>query len=264
VAGNLGHVGVSVMALGMVVSSSLGQSRQLRLPEGESARALGYTLTYEGEETGPRGEQTLRIRVENGGFRYQARPKLLASPMGNGVIRTPAIHAVRDLYVSPVEVHSTGGAEGEPTWLTKGEAVSAAGATWTFTGFHFEQAPSAPMRITAHLDVAKDGRVAHVDPGMTIGPGEHVATPVQVPGLGALVLAAVDGDHSRVAVRLPGPSTGSVALVEISTKPMVNLVWIGALLTLAASSLAALRRAGQRAVRARASRSAGPALRRAG
>ena len=42
---------------------------------------------------------------------------------------------------------------------------------------------------------------------------------------------------------------GSVALVELSTKPLVNLVWIGAMLTLAASTLAALRRAGERTLR---------------
>jgi cytochrome c biogenesis factor len=58
----------------------------------------------------------------------------------------------------------------------------------------------------------------------------------------------VDADHARVAVLLPGAaaSGADVALVELSTKPLVNLVWIGALLTLAAAVLAAVRRAQER------------------
>jgi cytochrome c biogenesis factor len=46
-----------------------------------------------------------------------------------------------------------------------------------------------------------------------------------------------------VALVLPEGRPTTVAILEFSTKPMVNLVWIGALLALLGSGLAGVRRA---------------------
>ena len=247
-AGNLGHVGVALMTLGIVVSTALSRSQQVRLPQGTGVQALGYTLTYEGQEPGPRrGEQRLRIRVESGDFRFDARPKLLASPMGDGMMRSPAIHGLRDLYLSPLELQSAQVAQDGVTWLEAGKEVEVGGALYRFAGFRMETQPQEV--IHADIDVRKyGGRPVRVSPAMKPGPGGNESVPAEVPGLGRLAVAGVDADHARVAVLLPGAaaSGADVALVELSTKPLVNLVWIGALLTLAAAVLAAVRRAQER------------------
>jgi cytochrome c-type biogenesis protein CcmF len=241
-AGALGHVGIALMALGIVVSSSLGRSERVRLPQGADVRALGYTLTYEGQEPGARGEQMLRIRVRDRGFIFDARPRLLAAPSGEGMIRTPAIHGLRDLYVSPLEVEQSATSPGSITWLAQGQETAVGGVGYVFAGFRVESRPQPT--IFADIDVRRGGRTQRVSPAMKQGTAGYDPLPVDLAGLGSLVLAGVDPDHGRAAVLLPGAAGGgSVALVELSTKPLVNLVWIGALLALAATALAALRRA---------------------
>jgi hypothetical protein len=205
-------------------------------------RALGYTLTYEGQEAGPRGEQRLRIRVRDRGFTFDARPWLLASPTGEGMMRTPAIHGLRDLYVSPLEVEQAAVPPGSLTWLAQGQETAVGGVGYVLAGFRTESRPQATF--FADIDVRMGGRTLRVSPAMRQGATGFDPLPVDLPGLGSLVLAGVDPDHGRAAVLLPGAASGgSAALVELSTKPLVNLVWIGALLALAATALAALRRA---------------------
>jgi cytochrome c biogenesis factor len=63
-----------------------------------------------------------------------------------------------------------------------------------------------------------------------------------VPGVGTLSVAGIDADHGRVALRVPG-SRADAAVLELSTKPLVDLVWIGALLALLGAVVAGIRRA---------------------
>ena len=56
----------------------------------------------------------------------------------------------------------------------------------------------------------------------------------------------VDPSQGRVALRLPGAERGAkvgdVLAVEVSTKPLINLVWAGAILMLASAFLVVVRR----------------------
>jgi cytochrome c-type biogenesis protein CcmF len=247
-AGNLGHVGVALMTLGIIVSTALTRSQQVSLPLGTGVQALGYTLTYEGQEPGPRqGEQQLRIRVQDGPFRFEARPRLLPAPMGNGMMRSPAIHGLRDLYLSPLEVQSSELTRDDVTWLETGHDVELGGAGYRFAGFRMVDQPQ--FAIYADLDVRTyGGQVVRVSPAIRQGASGNESVPVDVPGLGRVTLAGVDADHGRAALLLPGAAAArpDVAVVELSRKPLVNLVWIGALLTLAASLLAVVRRSQER------------------
>jgi hypothetical protein len=85
----------------------------------------------------------------------------------------------------------------------------------------------------------------HAAPGITAGADGSVPFPAEVNGLGTIRLARLDADHGRIAVMLPGaaPLTARIAILDFSTKPLVNLVWVGALLTLAGTALAGIRRA---------------------
>jgi hypothetical protein len=71
---------------------------------------------------------------------------------------------------------------------------------------------------------------------------------VEVPSLGTITLSRMDADHGRVAVSLPGGSVAAgVAVVDLSTKPFINLVWIGVLLAFLGTALAGIRRAAEKA-----------------
>ena len=64
----------------------------------------------------------------------------------------------------------------------------------------------------------------------------------------------IDADNKRVGMLLPSVAGANLAVVEFSTKPLVNLVWIGALLTVLGAILAGIRRAIEVAPRRRAGR----------
>ena len=61
-------------------------------------------------------------------------------------------------------------------------------------------------------------------------------------------IAQVDPNSGRVSLRLPGltheaAQEGAVLAVEVSTKPLINLVWLGAILMVGSVFLSMARRA---------------------
>jgi cytochrome c-type biogenesis protein CcmF len=254
-AGYLGHVGVAVMALGIAVSTSVGQTQRLTLPEGKPMQALGLRVTYSGHETDARGARYLKLRVEGRGLAFDARPRLMPSPRGDGMIRTPAIHGWRELYLSPVDVKSSTLAHAHAVWLERGQTITAGGVGYTFQGFRMQNAEQH-LSVRADIEVRRGNVAVVASPAVNATPQGMESVPVEVAGLGMLSIAHVDADHGRVALQMPGAAPASIAIVDVSTKPLVNLVWVGAVVMLLGSSLAGLRRAGEQASRPNAPRPA--------
>ena len=70
--------------------------------------------------------------------------------------------------------------------------------------------------------------------------------PDYLPGGASIQIASVDPNTGRVALELPGmprSTSQKVLAVEVSTKPLINLVWLGAILMLGSAFLSVLRRA---------------------
>jgi cytochrome c biogenesis factor len=242
-AGYLGHAGLAVMVLGIALSSSLGRSERLELAQGRTVKSLGYALTFHGAEPAAHGGRVLRIAVESERWRLDARPELMPSPRDQGVVRKPAISATRELYLSPVDYR-----EGDPgadvTWLEKGTPLEVGGARYTFTGFRMES--GAEFTAYADLEVEKQGRSYQASPALAAGPSGLHPVPAVVPEVGSITLQRMDADHGRIAVSLPAASVGAgVAVVDLSTKPFINLVWIGVLLAFLGTALAGIRRAAE-------------------
>jgi cytochrome c-type biogenesis protein CcmF len=161
-AGYLGHAGIAIMVLGMILSTALGRTERFRLPAGVPRETMGYRLTYLGEGVDEHGRHQLKVRVRSGELDLVVSPELFKMPRGEGVMRKPYIRRHPDLYLSPVEVES--------------------GST------------------------ARDTLA-----GLAGGP--------------------------------PGSPGAGAAVLELSTKPFVDLVWIGALIALLGAALAGIRRA---------------------
>src|SRR5262245_14700022 len=239
-AGYLVHVGIAVMVLGMIASTVLGRSKRVTLAVGRPVQSLGYTLALDRIEPGARGERRIVVRISKPGWSREARPVLVSAPGNEGVMRKPALDAGKDLYLSPIETAEVGGSA-EPQWLERGSALAVGSARVTFTGFRMES--HEDLIVYADLSVEHDGRVETVSPGLRAGPGGSVPIEAEIPGVGAVHPARIDADRGRVALVLPQGKPTTVAILEFSTKPWVNLVWIGALLALVGTALAGIRRA---------------------
>ena len=161
------------------------------------------------------------------------------------------ITAYLEWHEAAAKVAQTG-----PVWLEKGVEIVRGPVGYTFTGFRMISHES--MQVLADIRLRRDGATRVVSPGMHAGAGGTQPIIAKVPDLGELQVARIDADRGRVAVMLPAASAPPAAVVELSTHPFINLVWIGALLTLIGSAMAGMRRAAERAPRPRPGREQEP------
>jgi cytochrome c-type biogenesis protein CcmF len=244
-AGHLGHVGVAVMVLGMVLAATLGHSERVRLVQGVAGKALGYQLTYRGEQIDARGEHILAIELRSSNRWLEMHPRFAAMPRGDGVMRKPALGDRGELYLAAIDTQAGGGASSEPVALEKGVESMQGEVGYTFKGFRMTS--HEDMQVFADIQVRRGDDIRVVSPGMSAGPQGTRPLDAWVPDLGPLHVVRIDADRGRVAVLLPGTTTPAAAVVELSTHPFVNLIWIGALLALIGSAMAGVRRAAERA-----------------
>ena len=232
------------MALGIAVSTSVGRTERLTLPAGQTVEALGMKVSFAGRQTDARGAQYLDMHVEGKGLAFDARPRLMDSPRGDGMIRTPAIHGWPELYLSPIDVKATSAEPLPPVWIERGKSIEAGGIAYTFQGYRMEGGDH--VRVYADVLVRNGQFETLASPYVNATSSGMQPVAAEVPGAGSLAIARIDADHARVALEVSPPSAAvPVAIVDFSTKPLVNLVWIGALIMLAGTSLAGLRRAGE-------------------
>ena len=104
--GQLAHIGIALVALGIVTSGTLADRASVSLSVGESTRFDGYTLTYEGNEEvtgGDRSATIARIVFEAGGdVVYRAEPALTQFNNQVQAVATPSVWSTptRDIYVA--------------------------------------------------------------------------------------------------------------------------------------------------------------------
>jgi hypothetical protein len=120
------------------------------------------------------------------------------------------------------------------------------------------------VKIAARLTVETGGRTVPARPQleMNLDTGVQNRIPDYLPGGGSIQIAKVDPNTHRVGLEVPGlggaQDVGDILAVEVSTKPFINLVWIGAIVMLGSAFLVVIRRgldlAGRRAATPRVPR----------
>jgi cytochrome c-type biogenesis protein CcmF len=254
----LAHTGATVMLIGIVASSGYGRAVQVQLPRGEMRNALGFHLTYEGVRKGPEGKDRVLIAVDTPERKFEAAPALYWSPFNQGYMKKPHIERFlsHDLYISPLEMAGQHDDADNLLWLAKGETREVGRVRYTFEDFDREMGDI--VRIAARMRVEIGGRTVPARPQleMNLSTGVQNRIPDYLPGGGSITIAKVDPNTGRVGLEVPGlggpKEVSDILAVEVSTKPLINLVWVGAILMLASAFLVVVRRAadlaGKRAV----------------
>ena len=242
----LGHTGVAILLIGIVSSSNYGRAEQVQLPVGKERDVLGYRLKFEGVRAGEGGQDRAVIAVRAPGGGFEALPALYWSEFNQGYMKKPHIqrYLTYDLYISPLEMV---GAENEVNgvWFEKGESKTIGQVTYTFVDF--DRQMGEVVRIAARVRAEIGGRTVPVRPVLEINLKEGIPNriPDYLPGGASVQIASVDPNTGRVALELPGmprAKSEEILAVEVSTKPLINLVWFGAVLMLASAFLSVLRR----------------------
>ena len=142
-----------------------------------------------------------------------------------------------------VELLGLGGGIARSQVLHKGESLSYSGMKITFQDFDLSDfdPQAGKINFDAIFDVDRGGRSTEVRPSFHGGgPGGPVITPAAVPGAGGVTLSIgkVDAEGGTVEVQVFDPNLAPQApkpaslVLDVSTKPLIGLVWIGTLLTL--------------------------------
>ena len=273
--GYLSHVGVGIMLVGFIASSAYDHSTKVTLDLGEPREiADGKTLTFEGfvekKSALERDQMVVTVQHENGDT-YRTYPQLFRNSRTGQIMANPDVRSfpLMDLYVSPLE-YDPGKAAGAPVEveLAQGD-TSELGGGWQVRFLGFDLAPeganalaqmesgAAQVAIGARAElVAPDGTVTTVEPlyrfDQTTGSVE--TPPLQVPGGGRMTISGVDANTGAVRLAFLGipvitSATGEPPSlsIDVTEKPLIQLVWWGLYVILAGGVLSTIQRLKQAA-----------------
>jgi cytochrome c-type biogenesis protein CcmF len=236
-------------------------SARLMLAKGEPKEFNDWILTFRGfdlskQNTVP-GALTIGVVVDLERPGHQTttlEPTMISTDRGVQAIAVdiPDHPAARlratgmnvDTGLIRVELLGLGGGVGRTAVLGKGETLAYENLEITFTGFDMSDFDPDAGRINFGVvfSVELDGQSIEVAPTYRGGMGgDPVITPAAVPGTGGITLSPgqVDAENGRVQLQvydpgLPaaGPEPASLVL-DVSTKPLIGLVWLGTILVIA-------------------------------
>jgi len=238
--GYLVHVGVALMLLGFVGSAGYSKTQMVTLTNHTVAHAFGYEFRYDGWTKDSMKRDALKIYVKGNGKEFTAHPVLAVYERGGEpmVIKHPDVTKLwnYDLYISPdnyIPPETPGVFR-----LQKDEAKEIAGYKITFRKFHVpdmeKMHEGGTVHVGAILDVEYQGKKTTVEPLFVLGPQERKSVAAKLPGPAG---AAVDFEGMNVesrqielslkGVKVGGPKPQETVSLEISKKPMMNVLLLG-------------------------------------
>jgi cytochrome c-type biogenesis protein CcmF len=257
IGGYLAHLGFTVMAIGMVASSAYATpDTRLTLSPGESARLFGYEFIFNGYQLDDQQRGVLDVTVSDGSRTFSARPYLYYNQRMGATMQTPSIHSYlwHDLYISPAGYDP----ERDPSRPVLGvdQSVQMGPYTLTFRGFNIDREAMVrgEAKVGARVEVVYEGKTFEVEPRVEVVPnpttneGELRFIPVTLPGGHTLRLAELDPTNRMVLLEGSGPGIDELpvvpakAVIAVSVKPLVVLVWTGVIIMVTGGAIALVRR----------------------
>jgi cytochrome c-type biogenesis protein CcmF len=254
IGGYLAHVGLAVLLAG-VVGSSFYASPDLKIvvPQGQTVSAYGYDFAFNDWRQTPQGKGVLDMTVARRGETFRATPTLYYNPRMGATMAEPSIRTefFRDLYISPQEYEPPNDHNAAQLLVNgKGEIGP---YTITFLGFDASQAHAAGSGdIGAKLRVSYQGQDTIVTPVIRLvanetDPAKAVQImPAKLPGGQSVIFDNFDPVQRWASIRVAGlnlPVDPAKAVVTVSLKPGILLVWLGVGIGVLGGLIAMLRRA---------------------
>jgi len=154
-----------------------------------------------------------------------------------------------DQGVVRIEILGLGGGIGRTVVLAKGESLDYKGINIAFDDFDMSDFDPEAGKINFGVvfNVEVDGQTIEVIPTYRGGMGgEPVITPAVVPGTGGMTLSPgrIDAEGGTVQLQVYDPAlapegaTPSSLVIDVSTKPLISLVWIGTILIMIGITMA--------------------------
>jgi cytochrome c-type biogenesis protein CcmF len=251
--GYLAHVGVGFILLGIITSSGYDVSTKVTLIQGVPQKVDDMTLTF--KRFIPRqGREKERMEVEvarAGRKPFNVYPKFFINDRTRQVMVNPDIKssALQDLYVSPIDFDP-----GQPRLrLAKGETGQVGGMQVKFVRFDLQaqggnaiaaMSAGQPVTIGAAVEVTQGGQTTALMPLYRINPAtSSVDTPpMPLPGGGAIMISGINATNGAVQFDVSGVPNPAKLSIDVTRKPLIQLVWGGFYIVLLGGILAAVHR----------------------
>ncbi len=260
--GPIGHIGAALLMLGIVGSGNFTESRKVLLKENEPQSVFGYEVTFRGMEPTPDTKNAVVLEVSDGVSKFTATPKLYYSEYNKGVMREPHIKVLplKDLYLSPMELQSSGGGHNHPSLeLVMGEKKTINGYEIEFRKFDMTQhSESGAMMVGAVLNVPVHGNDHSVVPTVAFDRnGERESGPADLPALvnpskgtvqPQVILAGMQVEAKKILLEFHGfegdeaSAQSTALLLDVSMIPMMMVLWTGVVFIIGGTLLAFVKR----------------------
>ncbi|MEM7050478.1 MAG: cytochrome c biogenesis protein CcsA [Acidobacteriota bacterium] len=261
--GYLAHVGVGIILIGFLASSAYDRQVKVTLAQNQPQTLdNGTTLTF--TRTMPRTateRERLEIKVERpNGSEYYAYPKMFINDRTRQLMVNPHIRKLwnMDLYISPIE-YDPGRPAGAPErlQLAQGQQLEVGDLRVQFLGFDLsaggnamaQMASDQPITVGATLEVVHQGQTTALTPRYTFDQrGAAEAPPLSLPGGGALRVGGINATDGAVILEVIGAAGMAVTAepprlaLDLTEKPLIQLVWFGLYVILFGGVLAMVRR----------------------
>jgi len=235
----IAHAGVALMVLGIVFSTS-GPSTTLDLPaHGIPASAYGYDFIFTGHRQPSADKEIIDIKVSRGASSFNAPLLFVSSDRGKTTFPFIRYSLVNDLYISPQEVS---GQVITPTvsmadkgWVAQPVGVPGARAAVALIGMQVES-HSAKLVYQAMGGKQIDFTVAEGSPATVDG---YKFTFKGFVSNGAKNMEKVT---AGVDLGVTGHGLTEKAVIRVSRKPLISLLWLGLALIFTGGVIAFARR----------------------
>jgi cytochrome c-type biogenesis protein CcmF len=244
--GYLSHAGIGVLLIGVVTSEVNDKEQQVSLVKGQPQEVMGYQVTYGGMYT-PTGNDkpALDLTFTRGKESFKAPTPMYFSNYNKQYMYAPYIHKYPgvDLYIAP---------EGPPTntsdmvkrsveMMPGQQTEMINGVSLRFVKYEMSGEPGQTITVGTAVDVLRDGKAERIVPQWRAEPGKQIATLPAMTADGNVTIEIGDLNQGTRAATLVvgGHALGEplgppqeIALIKVSTKPMINLVWLATLLVM--------------------------------
>ena len=248
--GYLAHVGVGVILLGFLASSGYDESTKITLQMGTPKKLGDTTLTFtrfiprDGRE-----KEKMEIEVaQPGRDPFFVYPKLFVNDRTRQVMANPDIRSTpfQDLYVSPIDFDP-----GQlQVQLAQGESGRIGGMDVRFLGFDVQPDEQAQMAaggtatVGAMVEVTQNGKPVTVRTVYRLNQvnGAVETPPVALPGGGSIFVSGLNPSDGTVQFQVSGVSNPAKLSIDVTRKPLIQLVWYGLYIVLIGGAVATFNR----------------------
>ncbi|MEM8964287.1 MAG: cytochrome c biogenesis protein CcsA, partial [Acidobacteriota bacterium] len=257
--GYLAHVGVGVIFIGFMASTAYDQSTKLTLEQGEPAQVGELTLTFERfVPRQGREKESMEVTVARAdGRSYKAYPKLFVNDRTRQLMANPDVRTtpLQDIYISPIQYDP-----GEPPTIEQrialrpGEVTRAGDLEVRFVDFDLADNQDVMTQFASGrtVNVGAELQVRHLDTWVPIttvyrfqSNGVIEAPPTALPGGGLIQMTRIEPTTGAVQLEIAGRTTSLEApslSIDITRKPLIQLVWLGLYIVLAGGALSTVHR----------------------